>query len=110
MSGADKRQQARIQINRPGRIRIGNGPESKTQIIDISEVGAMMFYSQPVPLGTAVELRFSLSQTECVTYGQVRHYSARGESHVIGVQFTHFVPETVEVIRQFISQKSQSSR
>lgn len=103
------RKQPRLAVNRPGRIRVGSGPEEKTQLIDISETGAMLFYSQPLKLGTAIELRFTLgagARSECLAYGEVRHYSVRATSHVVGVQFTHFMPETVETIREFIKHKS----
>ena len=104
-----QRKQPRLLVNRPGRVRIGNGPEQKSQVVDVSQTGAMLFYSQPVKLGAAIELRFSLSagnRTECLVYGHVRHYSVRGTSHVIGVEFTHLEPEAYEAIRQFVEQKA----
>lgn len=109
MNDKQKRLHPRAQVNRPGRIRIGNGPESNTQLIDISETGAALFYSKPVPVGTDVELRFYLNtgvKIACTTYGKVRHYSAVGESHVLGMEFTHFEPETVDAIRQYIQTRS----
>jgi len=104
-----QRKEPRLLVNRPGRIRIANGPEEKSQLVDISQTGASLFYSQPIKIGTAIELRFSLkagSQTECLVYGHVRHYSVRGTSHVVGVEFTHLEPEAYEAIRQFVEQSA----
>jgi len=103
------RKQSRLLLNRPGRIRIANGPEEKTQLVDLSETGAMLFCAKPVKLGAAIELRFTLNigpRIECVVYGDVRHYSVRETSHVVGVEFTHFMPETVEAIRRFVEKKA----
>ena len=105
MMEKEKRGYPRAQVKRPARIRVGEEPESNTQLIDISEAGATLFYPSPVVIGAAVELRFHLNtgmRTECLAYGQIRHYSVRGQSHVIGVSFTHFMPETVETIREFV--------
>ena len=107
-----QRKQPRLLVNRPGRVRIANGPEQKSQVVDISQTGAMLFYSQPVKLGVSIELRFSLNagnRTECLVYGHVRHYSVRGTSHVVGVEFTHLEPEAYEAIRQFVEQKAGAS-
>lgn len=113
MDDKHKRLTPRAQVNRPARIRISNGPESNTQLIEISETGAALFYSQPVPVGTAVELRFHLNTGEkiaCTTYGRVRHYTAVGESHVLGMEFTHFAPETVDAIRQYVNVKAGNTK
>jgi hypothetical protein len=104
-----QRKEPRLLVNRPSRIRISNGPEEKSQLVDVSHQGAMLFYSQPVKLGSAIELRFSLhagNRNECLVYGHVRHYSMRGASHVVGVEFTHLEPEAYEAIRQFVEQKA----
>src|SRR5437868_12501435 len=95
------RQQPRLLINRPGRIRVENGPEEKTQVVDLSESGARLFCAQPLEMGAQVELRFTLNagtKIDCVTYGQVRHYSRHQESHIVGVQFTHLMPEAEAAI------------
>ena len=106
-----QRKQPRLLVNRPGRIRIGNGPEERSQLVDISQSGALLLCSQPMEVGTAFELRFSLSsgsRTKCLVYGYVRRYSVRGTSHVVGVEFSHFEPETYEAIRQFVEQKAEA--
>jgi hypothetical protein len=72
----------------------------------------MLFYPRPLQVGTQAEWRFTLnsgSRTECVAYGEVRHYSVRQTSHVVGVEFTHFMPETVESIRRYIEQRSAAT-
>jgi hypothetical protein len=111
VSEDDKRRYPRVQVNRPGRIRVENGPESHVQLMDISEVGAMLFYSVSLDEGAAFELRFHLkigTPVACLAYGEVKHSYARGQSHMIGVQFTHFGPDTAETIREFIRQRLQS--
>lgn len=113
MDEKQRRAAPRARVNRPGRIRISNGLESNTQLIDISETGAALFYSQPVAVGANVELRFHLNTGEkiaCTTYGRVRHYTAVGESHVLGLEFTHFAPETVDAIRQYVNVKAGHSK
>jgi hypothetical protein len=110
VSTKDSRRHPRISLNRPGRIRIADGPEYPTQLIDISEGGATSFYSSPVAVGTGVELHFHLNtgkRMSCHVYGEVRHHSTRGESHILGIQFTHFAPDAAEAVREFVRQKSQ---
>ncbi len=107
----EKRRYPRVQVNRPSHIRVANGPESNAQLIDISVGGASLFYPEPVTDGTEVELRFHLdigTQIKCLIYGEVRHYYARGESHVIGVEFTHFAPDAEETVREFVRLKLET--
>lgn len=109
MTDDDKRQRPRAQVNRPGRIRVAGGPEAVMQLIEISETGATLFYSSPVPVNTDVELRFQLSvaagKVPFVVTGQVRHYLEKGESHVIGVQFSKFTEGSSQSIQEFIRHK-----
>ena len=105
MDNSEKRRHPRAPVNRPGRLRVGNGPESNTQVMDVSPFGATLFYSSAIEIGTAVELTFHLNvgrKAECQIYGNVRHHYLQGESHVIGVQFTHFGSDTPDTIREYI--------
>lgn len=107
------RQQPRFAFNRPGRIRIGDGAEQKTQLADLSLGGASLYYSQPVKPGAPVVLSFGLNvgyRVECTVYGVVRHYSVRGTSHVVGVEFTHLEPQAYEAIQEFVQQRRDLAR
>lgn len=101
---------ARAQVNRPGRIRVAGGPDTNTQLIDISENGVALFYSAPLAVGTSVELEFQLpvgsDKTRFVVFGQVRNYQPRGESHVLGMRFTRFVTGTIKQIQDFIETRT----
>jgi c-di-GMP-binding flagellar brake protein YcgR len=111
VSNSEKRQYPRVQVNRPGRIRIEDGPERHVQLMDISEVGAMLFFSTALEEGTTFELRFQLKlgvPVACLAYGEVRHSFERGQSHLIGVEFSHFGPDTGEAIREFIRQRLEA--
>jgi hypothetical protein len=112
MSQTEKRRSPRAPVNRPGRLRVEDGPESNAQVIEVSEIGATVYFSKAIATGTAVELKFHLNigmKTECLAYGTVRHYYVQNESHVVGLEFTHFDPHTLDTIRIFIRNKLQGS-
>jgi PilZ domain-containing protein len=110
-AGRNRRHNARTWMNRPGRVRIGDGPESYTQVVDISPQGAAMYCSTPLSPGTDVEVRFHLNMNPRTVWltlnARVERTYERGDSHLVRVLFVNPTLQEIETITQFAKQKTQ---
>lgn len=108
MNEKEKRRHQRVALNRPGTIRLTNGPEVNTQVTEISESGLKCVFSQTVALGSAAELRFVLPVAigkECLVVGRVQHHHRYNESFLLGIEFTRVTADVVEAVRAFVRQR-----
>ncbi len=110
-AGKERRRNSRARINRPGRIRVQGGPESHTQLIDISTEGAAFYYASPLERGTDVVVTFHLNmnpETVWVTLqGRVALSHVKGNSNLVRIVFIRPAEEDVLTIREFIKHKMQ---
>ena len=105
----ERRRYLRVSLNCQGIIRLANGPEAQTQVIDISEGGLRCVSSQPVALGTSAELRFTLPVAigkACVVVGRVQHHHRHDQSYALGIEFTRTTADVIMAIRAFIKQST----
>ena len=113
MNEKDRRRYQRVALNCPGVIRLTKDPEEvTTQITEISEGGLKCVFSQPVALGAAAELRFTLPVSigkECLVVGRVQHHHQHNESYLLGIEFTRASAEVARAIREFIRQTLETS-
>jgi hypothetical protein len=93
-------------MNRPGRIRIGGGPPSFAQMVDLSPAGAALYCSSALKPGTPVEVQFHLNmnpeKVELTLRGRVDHSFVRGDSHVVRVLFVEPTLQVIETISEFV--------
>lgn len=110
---AERRQQRRIPVDLPVRLRLpGGGVAAK--IINLSASGAGILLSEPVESGTALELQFSVrlesASREIRIKGIVRHAAeatvaighSEGKHYVIGTEFLSPRLEDVAVIEAYL--------
>ena len=111
MEKNDRRRHPRAPVNRPGRIRVSDGPVTHVQLMNISPRGASLFYSTPLPVGTTVELNFRLngSQEPLNLAGHVLQSHLRGESHWIRVVFMNPPGSVTKVISEFAQNRSAAA-
>ncbi len=79
--------------------------------VDLSESGLLAEFPRPLPVGTAVDLRFFLpGQLEGVSAPAVvaRCASRSEEVHDVGFRFGELLPAEAERLRKFLSEGAQS--
>lgn len=106
----ERRKYPRAPVNRPCRIRL-DGSETDTQLINISEVGAAAYYSRQIVSNTPVELGFELNTSggedaPLLLRGYVRHAYQRGQSFILGIEFTGVPPRELSIIRSYVKRRS----
>ena len=106
----ERRRNARTRLNRPGRIRVGGGSESYTQLVNISQRGAALYCTTAIDPGTDVEVKFHLNIDPRTVWLKLRarvdRCYGRGESHLVRVLFVEPPLEALETILEFIGYKS----
>ncbi len=107
----DRRQNLRTWINRPGRLRVGQGRESHAQLVDISIRGAALYSPAPLSPHTDVEVKFHLNmnpKTVWVTVqARVERTYPRGDSHLVRILFVEPPFETIQTILEFLQHKQR---
>jgi hypothetical protein len=107
----ERRRHLRVPLNAPGVIRLANGAETNTDVMEISEGGLRCLFPQAVPLGAAAELRFTLplaTRKDCVVFGRVQHHHQAGESYVLGIEYSRATADVMAAIRTFIQMRQPS--
>ncbi len=106
----ERRRNARTRVNRPGRIRIGGGNESYTQLVNLSQRGAALYCTTALDPGTEVEVRFHLNIEPRTVWLKLRakvdRCYGRGASHVVRILFIAPSLEALETIVEFIGYRS----
>jgi len=107
----DRRRHLRAWMNRPGRIRIGGGPQSYTQVVDLSPQGAAMYCNSPLKPGTNVEVQFHLNlnpeRVDLKMRGRVDHSYARGDSHLVRILFVDPTLQAIDAIVEFLKHRAR---
>jgi len=101
----------RVVLDRPGVIRLANGPETNTQLTEISEGGLRCGYAETVALGASVELRFTLplaTPKDCLVFGRVQHRHQEGNTYILGIEFNRTAGDVLGAIRTFVQMRQSA--